>query len=76
MAIILFLLSVGGVVIAVGFFQLAESAIHEIEALMCLLGSAVLFAGAAIVDAIGNIKRIADRLQVEAKEKGQSNEKS
>lgn len=70
MAILLFFLALVGLAGAIGIFQVSKSAIHEIEALMCLLGSAVLFAGAAIVDAIGGIKRIANKIQVEAKDEG------
>jgi hypothetical protein len=40
------------VLIGAGVFASAKSAIHEIEAGICVLIAAVLFSGAAIADAI------------------------
>jgi hypothetical protein len=54
MRVILFILSILAFVASMGTFAIAKSAVHEIFAGVYLLISAVLFCGAAVVDAVIN----------------------
>lgn len=40
-----------------GILSSAQSAIHEIEAFVLIVASAVLFSGAAVVNAVNSLKR-------------------
>ena len=72
MSMVLLVLAVGCLVIAGMFFVAAESAIHEIEAIMFVVCSGVLLSGAAIVEAINTVpKRIRKIVEVEAEAKAE-----
>ncbi len=60
MRYLLLVLAVIAVLLAVGTFSMAESAIHEIEGLILFLMAAVFISGAGIVEAIHYAKRILD----------------
>lgn len=51
MTILLFFLALGCFVCAIGILLIAQSAIHEIEALMLVIVSAIFFSASAILDA-------------------------
>lgn len=59
MKVVLFVLSVLAFLAGFGILQGSNSAIHEIEAFVLYIVSAVLFSGAAIV---GAINRVAERV--------------
>lgn len=59
MKIFLFVLSVLAFLAGFGILQSSKSAIHEIEAFVLYIVSAVLFSGAAIV---GAINRVAEKI--------------
>lgn len=65
-------LALGGVGAGVWMLGLAESAVHEIEGLICLVGSAVLLSGAGIVEAIGKVKMLSGRFKVEAEKEDEN----
>jgi uncharacterized membrane protein len=52
MHIVLFILSILVFLFGVFMLMLAQSAIHEIQAMICFLIASVLFVGSAIVEAI------------------------
>lgn len=55
MKIILMILAILSFLAGFGIFSSANSAIHEIEAFVLFIVSAVLFSGSAIVSAINNV---------------------
>lgn len=57
MSIVLFVLCVLAFLAGAGILAAAQSAIHEIEAFLLFLISAVLLMGASVVDAIGAARR-------------------
>jgi hypothetical protein len=57
MRILLFLLSIISLLAGSAILVAAESAIHEIEAFILLLISAVLLTGAAIIEAINRLRK-------------------
>jgi len=59
MKVVLFVLSVLAFLAGFGILQGSKSAIHEIEAFVLYIVSAVLFSGAAIV---GAINRVAEKV--------------
>lgn len=69
MRLLLFFLAVVAFLAGAGILTTAKSAIHEIEAFILLLIAAVLLSGAAIVEAVNELRReIATRNGQTAKE--------
>jgi hypothetical protein len=57
MRYVLFALSILALLVGSGIFAVAESALHEIEGFLLFLISAILLAGAAIVEAIHSTRK-------------------
>jgi hypothetical protein len=60
MAAVLFILSAIAVLVGLGFFSGAKSAVHEVEGLLAFTGGAILLSAACIVSAVN---RVHDRLR-------------
>jgi hypothetical protein len=68
MRLILFLLAIVAFLAGFGILAAAKSAVHEIEGFALYIVAAVLFSGAAIVDALINLpKRLVQAQEAEAK---------
>ncbi len=67
MRLILFLLAVVAFLAGFGILAVAKSAVHEIEGFVLYIVAAVLFSGAAIVDALMHLpKRLVQAQAAEA----------